>query len=253
MAYVIAEPCIDVKDKGCVDECPVRAIFAEMLELTDSPRVKLELARTLFLQGNYDEAKILFKEVSLRSDQSGLLESLNDLRHVVSHHVNISPSGCTLRQGLKVQVADDLHTGFRRDLLCQVRVVRRIQEYCRRFVKLDLLDEVSHLLGGGRRAGTKTWNDGANHDKSITFRKIPNGFMICDQHSALRLDLRHLPVDPGIQLGKLIDIGAGISLVNLFAIRIKLRQSFPDVIYIHDYIGGIEPHMRIHCLFILYP
>lgn len=44
------------------------SIFREMLELTDSPRVKLELARTLFLQGNYDEAKILFKEVSLRSD-----------------------------------------------------------------------------------------------------------------------------------------------------------------------------------------
>lgn len=39
------------------------SIFREMLELTDSPRVKLELARTLFLQGNYDEAKILFKEV----------------------------------------------------------------------------------------------------------------------------------------------------------------------------------------------
>jgi hypothetical protein len=42
--------------------------FRAMLEVTDSPRVKLELARTLFLQGNYDEAKILFKEVSLRSD-----------------------------------------------------------------------------------------------------------------------------------------------------------------------------------------
>jgi NAD-dependent dihydropyrimidine dehydrogenase PreA subunit len=23
MTYVITEPCIDVKDKGCVDECPV--------------------------------------------------------------------------------------------------------------------------------------------------------------------------------------------------------------------------------------
>src|SRR5918993_648525 len=86
------------------------------------------------------------QEVSLRSDQSGLLESLNHLRHVVSHHVNISPSGSTLRQGLKVQVADDLYTGFRRDLLCQVRVVRCVQEYCRCFVKLDLFDEVSHLL-----------------------------------------------------------------------------------------------------------
>ena len=29
MAYVIAEPCIDVKDKACVEVCPVKAIFAE--------------------------------------------------------------------------------------------------------------------------------------------------------------------------------------------------------------------------------
>ncbi|HET7928354.1 MAG TPA: ferredoxin, partial [Actinomycetota bacterium] len=26
MAYVIAEPCIDIKDKACVDECPVDCI-----------------------------------------------------------------------------------------------------------------------------------------------------------------------------------------------------------------------------------
>ena len=29
MSYVIAEPCIDVKDKACVEVCPVQAIFAE--------------------------------------------------------------------------------------------------------------------------------------------------------------------------------------------------------------------------------
>ena len=29
MPYVIAEPCIDVKDKACVEVCPVKAIFAE--------------------------------------------------------------------------------------------------------------------------------------------------------------------------------------------------------------------------------
>jgi ferredoxin len=27
MTYTIAEPCIDVKDKGCVDECPVDCIY----------------------------------------------------------------------------------------------------------------------------------------------------------------------------------------------------------------------------------
>ncbi len=27
MAYVITEPCIDVKDRACVDECPVDCIY----------------------------------------------------------------------------------------------------------------------------------------------------------------------------------------------------------------------------------
>ena len=27
VAYVIAEPCIDVKDRACVDECPVDCIY----------------------------------------------------------------------------------------------------------------------------------------------------------------------------------------------------------------------------------
>lgn len=27
MAYVITEPCIDVKDKACVDVCPVECIY----------------------------------------------------------------------------------------------------------------------------------------------------------------------------------------------------------------------------------
>ncbi|MDY5128623.1 ferredoxin family protein [Actinotignum urinale] len=27
MAYVIALPCVDVKDRGCVDECPVDCIY----------------------------------------------------------------------------------------------------------------------------------------------------------------------------------------------------------------------------------
>jgi NAD-dependent dihydropyrimidine dehydrogenase PreA subunit len=27
MTYVIAEPCIDVKDKGCIEECPVDCIY----------------------------------------------------------------------------------------------------------------------------------------------------------------------------------------------------------------------------------
>ncbi|HEU4667085.1 MAG TPA: ferredoxin [Arthrobacter sp.] len=27
MAYVVAQPCVDVKDKACVDECPVDCIY----------------------------------------------------------------------------------------------------------------------------------------------------------------------------------------------------------------------------------
>lgn len=27
MTYIIAEPCVDVKDKACVDECPVDCIY----------------------------------------------------------------------------------------------------------------------------------------------------------------------------------------------------------------------------------
>ena len=40
----------------------------EMLRHTDSPRVKLELARVLYLKGEYAEAKTLFQEISHRSD-----------------------------------------------------------------------------------------------------------------------------------------------------------------------------------------
>lgn len=41
--------------------------FRKMLEHTDSPRVKLELARSLYLQGKLKEAKALFEEVSVQS------------------------------------------------------------------------------------------------------------------------------------------------------------------------------------------
>ena len=27
MTYVIAQPCVDVKDRACVDECPVDCIY----------------------------------------------------------------------------------------------------------------------------------------------------------------------------------------------------------------------------------
>jgi hypothetical protein len=50
------------------DLARAEGIFREMLESTQSPRVKLELARTLYLQGRYEQAKPLFKDVSMQSD-----------------------------------------------------------------------------------------------------------------------------------------------------------------------------------------
>ena len=29
MTYVIAEPCVDLKDKACIEECPVDCIYCE--------------------------------------------------------------------------------------------------------------------------------------------------------------------------------------------------------------------------------
>lgn len=43
-------------------------VFRQMLERTDSPRVRLELARALYAQGRLKEAKTLFQEVSAHAD-----------------------------------------------------------------------------------------------------------------------------------------------------------------------------------------
>ena len=50
------------------DHARAEAVFREMLTHTQSPRVKLELARALFAQAKYAEAKALFKEVSLQNE-----------------------------------------------------------------------------------------------------------------------------------------------------------------------------------------
>lgn len=44
------------------------SIFREILEHTDSARVKLELARALYLQAEYEQAKLLFKQVSMQPE-----------------------------------------------------------------------------------------------------------------------------------------------------------------------------------------
>lgn len=47
---------------------PAEAIFRKLLEVTGSARVRLELARALYLQGKYKESKALFQEVSNLSE-----------------------------------------------------------------------------------------------------------------------------------------------------------------------------------------
>ncbi|HZO04307.1 MAG TPA: hypothetical protein VFB93_24235, partial [Burkholderiales bacterium] len=50
------------------DLARAETIFREMLQVTQTPRVKLELARTLFAQAKYAEAKALFKDVSVQPE-----------------------------------------------------------------------------------------------------------------------------------------------------------------------------------------
>jgi NAD-dependent dihydropyrimidine dehydrogenase PreA subunit len=37
MTYVIAQPCVDIKDKACIDECPVDCIYEGIRMLYISP------------------------------------------------------------------------------------------------------------------------------------------------------------------------------------------------------------------------
>ena len=37
MTYVIAQPCVDVKDRACVDECPVDCIYEGLVLSTSIP------------------------------------------------------------------------------------------------------------------------------------------------------------------------------------------------------------------------
>ena len=40
MTYVIAQPCVDVKDRACVDECPVDCIYEGARSLYIHPGVR---------------------------------------------------------------------------------------------------------------------------------------------------------------------------------------------------------------------
>ena len=40
MPYVVAQPCVDVKDKACVDECPVDCIYEAPVPVYQSERMR---------------------------------------------------------------------------------------------------------------------------------------------------------------------------------------------------------------------
>jgi hypothetical protein len=50
------------------DAASAESALREILKSTDAPRVKLELARALYVQGKYAEAKALFQEVAAQGD-----------------------------------------------------------------------------------------------------------------------------------------------------------------------------------------
>jgi hypothetical protein len=50
------------------DLAHAESAFRDLLKVTNAPRVKLELARTLYMEGKYAEAKPLFQEVSKQAD-----------------------------------------------------------------------------------------------------------------------------------------------------------------------------------------
>ena len=59
MTYVIAEPCIGVKDRSCVDVCPVDCIYEGEDQLYIDPRGLSELRA--WLDGFWDEALAAFR------------------------------------------------------------------------------------------------------------------------------------------------------------------------------------------------
>lgn len=55
-----------------------------------------------------------------------LLKSLDDFRHIISHHIKIGGGGTALRERFEMKVTDDLHGGFHRDSFRQIWVIRCI-------------------------------------------------------------------------------------------------------------------------------
>lgn len=49
MTYVIAQPCVDVKDKACIEECPVDCIYEGERSLYINPDECVECAACAFI------------------------------------------------------------------------------------------------------------------------------------------------------------------------------------------------------------
>ena len=58
MAYVIAEPCVDVKDRACVDECPVDCIYEGQRTLYIDPNECVDGGAQAFGIIDHDDPRI---------------------------------------------------------------------------------------------------------------------------------------------------------------------------------------------------
>jgi NAD-dependent dihydropyrimidine dehydrogenase PreA subunit len=70
MTYVIAQPCVDVKDKACVDECPVDCIYegTRMLYINPDECVDCGACEPVC------PTEAIFYEDDLPADQAAYLE-----------------------------------------------------------------------------------------------------------------------------------------------------------------------------------
>lgn len=66
MAYVIAEPCIDVKDKACVEVCPCDCIHSD----DDSPQMYIDPAECIDCNACLNECPVsaIFQDTDLPTE-----------------------------------------------------------------------------------------------------------------------------------------------------------------------------------------
>src|SRR6185503_11595785 len=99
-----------------------------------------------------------------------------------------------------MQIGDNSYAGFSGDLFGECRVVGRIQKYCRRAGRSDLIDQGGDLFGRGRCVCAETFDYSSADRKPVALSEISQRFMIGDKQPALEWDLSNLLHDPGVQI-----------------------------------------------------